>query len=76
LTQIDEVMLNKDQTGVIANDNSHGDRRSAVVDGKAAMDTAEQTSLAGLQPVQLAASSQPPSESQVQVQDSGGGKKL
>lgn len=76
LTQIDEVMLNKEHTGMIANDNSHGDRRSAGVDGKVAMDTAEQVSLAGLQPVQLAASSQSPSESHVQVQDSGGGKKL
>lgn len=77
LKQIDEVVLSVDKTGMIASQTS-GDRLSAAVDGKTAMDTPEGVNLAKLAPVPSLVSSQSPSESQSQsqVRDGSGGMKL
>lgn len=75
LKRIDEVTLSMDKTGMIASQVTGPDRLNAAVDGKTAMETDEGVSLARLQPVQMAVSSQPPSESQLQVQESGGAAK-
>lgn len=72
LRQIDEVVPSMDKTNMIASQTS-GDRLSAAVDRKTAMETPEGTSLATLAPVPSVSVSQPPLQPSSQVVQDGGG---
>jgi len=72
LKQIDEIMFNKEKTGLIASQGSGSSSLNALVEGKA-MSVDEGVNLAKLTPVQqLASSSQSLSQQESQVQGGSG----